>query len=348
MRVGYVLRYYPALSETFVAREIEGMMARGVQVDVAALGARASAAEAWAPAAPVWSAPRGWRRSWPTRASDVLLWRWQRWKDVGRASWLRRLAARRRWDRVHVHFAGEALELAVAAQLGLPLSVTVHASDLFVPRPSLATTLRAAAVVTVCDHHRRWLMDRYGVPATVVRCGVPTDVPQAAPGGPGFRVITVARDVPKKDLDGLVASLPPGVELRLVADAPRLRRPGVHVGPLPPAEVRAALASAQLFVLPCRVAPNGDRDGVPVALMEAMAAGLPVVSTDVSGVPELVDASVGWVVPAGDRPALRRAIEVARDDPDERVARGLAGRARVREGWTIDQQVDGLLAVWRR
>src|SRR6185436_14979892 len=63
----------------------------------------------------------------------------------------------------------------------------------------------------------------------------------------------------------------------------------VHlVGALPEADVRAALYGAAIFALPSVVAPSGDRDGIPVSLMEAMAAGTPVVSTRVSGIPELV------------------------------------------------------------
>jgi colanic acid/amylovoran biosynthesis glycosyltransferase len=349
VRVGYVLRYFPALSETFVAREIRGLRARGIHVDVAALGRRSSLVDADdAAGVDVFRPPRGLARlGWPRRG-DWRLLAWQRPKDVFRATWLRALARERRWDRVHVHFAGEALEVAVAADLGLPLSVTAHAVDLFRPRPSLPVLLKSCQVVTVCEHHRRHLQARWGIDAMVVRCGVtPGPAATASPERSGLPLICVARDVPKKDLDGLVAALPPSASLRLVSDARRLASPRVVVGELRPDAVPAALAAAQLFVLPCRVAPDGDRDGVPEALMEAMAAGLPVVSTDVSGVPELVDASVGWLVPPGDRVALRETLERAMGAPDERRARGLAGRERVLAGWTVDQQVEGLLAAWR-
>ncbi|MEQ1507838.1 MAG: glycosyltransferase, partial [Myxococcota bacterium] len=88
--------------------------------------------------------------------------------------------------------------------------------------------------------------------------------------------------------------------------------------------------------------------GVPVALLEAMAAGLPVVSTAVSGIPELVDDTVGWLVPPDDPHALLGALRAACGDRSARVARGQAARRRIlTEGWTVDRQVDGLLAAFR-
>ncbi|MEQ1571803.1 MAG: glycosyltransferase family 4 protein, partial [Myxococcota bacterium] len=251
---------------------------------------------------------------------------------------------------VHAHFVGEAAEFArvVASVAGVPWSVTAHAVDLFVPRPTVPELLRAARpAITVCEHHRAYVARTYGVEVAVVRCGVPLEVPRADPGAPGLRVVCVARDVPKKGLDALVDAVRavPGATLRLVSDATRLAGPGVAVGPLRPSEVPAALAAATLFALPCRIAPNGDRDGIPVALLEAMAAGLPVMSTRVSGVPEVVDDAVGWLIPPDDPQALVAALTAALD-PSERARRGEAARARV-SGWSIDAQVDGLLAAWR-
>ncbi len=350
MRVGYVLRWFPARSETFVAREIEAVRALGVEVEVASLGTRHDAEGALRVAAPVFPAARGLARLRDLpglRAHDRELLRWQRPKDALRLPWLRRLARERRWDRIHVHFAGEALEVALAARTGLPVSVTVHASDLFRPRPGLDQHLRRCQVLTVCAHHRDWLQRHHGIASTVVRCGVPGDAPVAMgvgeDAGP-LRVIAVARDVPKKNLDQLVRCLPGDARLHLVSDAARLGGPRVRVGVLPPEAVPEALAAAQLFVLPCRVAPDGDRDGVPVALMEAMAAGLPVISTRVSGIPELVDDAVGWCVPPEDDAALRGALAAARD-PELRRRRGDAGRARVRAHWTVEQGARALIAA---
>ena len=101
-------------------------------------------------------------------------------------------------------------------------------------------------------------------------------------------------------------------------------------GALPQAEVRKSLYSASIFALPSVVTTTGDRDGIPVSLMEAMAAGTPSVSTRVSGIPELIDHErEGLLVPERDAPALARALVRLLDDPKlgERLA--VAARAKV-------------------
>jgi glycosyltransferase involved in cell wall biosynthesis len=82
-------------------------------------------------------------------------------------------------------------------------------------------------------------------------------------------------------------------------------------------------------------------------MMEAMAVGLPVVTTRVSGIPELVDDAVGWLVPVDDEAALVDVLRSAAVDPDERVRRGTAARKRIlEEGFTVSDQVSALCAAW--
>ncbi len=354
MRVGYVLRWHPTRSETFVDREIGGLRARGVGVDVVGLGARGDAPDDPLTLRPPRGADRRWLDALPilarAAAREALRARSLGVKDQLRVAWLAATGARLGWDRLVVHFAGEAAEWGVAAAriLGVPCQVTAHAVDLFKPRPSLPEVLRAAdPLVTVCEHHARWLREHHRVEALVVPCGVPLDVPRADPSR-ASGVVCVARDVPKKGLDDLVvATRELGAPLRLVSDARRLGGPGVLAGPLPPARVPEVLARAGLFALACRVAPDGDRDGLPVAVLEAMAAGLPVVATAVAGLPEVVDDRTGWLVPPGDRRALTTALRAALGSPDERLARGSAGRERLeREGRTVERQVGALLDAW--
>lgn len=81
-------------------------------------------------------------------------------------------------------------------------------------------------------------------------------------------------------------------------------------------------------------------DGLPVVLVEAMAAGVPVVTTPISGIPELVDDEVGWVVPPEDPAALLAAVREALANPEERGRRGAAGRRRLLErGYTVARLV---------
>ena len=363
LRAGYFLRYWPARSETFVAREIGELRRRGAHIDVVAMGAREDSRWVQDPDEAATLRPpsgRGALSLLPplralsaseARAAFGRALRQLRPKDALRALWAADQGALLGWERVHAHFAGEAAEWAwlVAEILSVPLTVTVHAVDLFVPRPSLPLLLRVSRpVITVCEHHRRWMAERYNVESVVVYCGVPLDVPMASPGEPGARFVSVARDVPKKGLDALVAAVQavPSASLRLVSDAHRLGGPRVLTGALPPEQVPEILAKSQVFALPCRVAPSGDRDGIPVSLLEAMAAGLPVISTAVAGIPEILDEGVGWLLPPDDAAALSRAVLDALD-PASRAARGAAARERlVERGYTIARQVDGLLAAW--
>jgi len=354
VRVLYLLRYFPTLTETFVYREIAGLVERGVSVEIAALGTRADGAlQDELPRVPVHRVPR--RPLIGRLRAHTAGQRWlrdhQRSKDVARLPWLTDLVARRGIDHLHVHFGGEAAEMACALcrDGGPPYTVTVHAVDLFKPRPALPAVLREAdAVLTIALAHVQRLagMD---VIARLVRCGVSLAPPPPLPGGP-ISALFVGRDVPKKGLDVLLtawAERPPGSHLHLITDRSIAGAALTAHGLLPPSRVRARLAATNLAVLPCRRARDGDLDGVPVVLMEALAAGRPVVTTPVSGIPELVDDAVGWLVPPDDPVALAAALRAA-DDPTERARRGAVGPDRLRErGFTVGSQVDGVLAALR-
>src|SRR5690606_38622082 len=102
------------------------------------------------------------------------------------------------------------------------------------------------------------------------------------------------------------------------------------LGPRPQDQVLAQYRAADLFVLPCRIGGDGDRDGLPNVLMEAQSQGVAVISTDISGVPELVaHEATGLLVPERDPAALAAAIAALIADPARRAALGAAGQARV-------------------
>jgi colanic acid/amylovoran biosynthesis glycosyltransferase len=353
VKVLYVLRYFPTLTETFVYREIAEIQRQdpGVSITIAALGSRADGAlQDELPPGEVLNIPRRPLTGRLRRATAGQQWlaEQQRDKDAARLPWLARHAAE--FDRIHVHFAGEAAEFAHALHrdLGLPYTVTVHATDLFRPRPSLHTVLSAAdAVLTVADFHVAVLATQ-GITAQRVRCGPDLSVwhPTPLPDGE-LHAISVGRNVPKKGLDTLLSAWDglPG-RLTLISDLTGPLPDGVTVtGALPPSGIRAAMAKANLFVLPCRQAPDGDLDGVPVAMMEAMACGRPVITTPVSGIPELVDDAVGWLVPPDDPKTLRACLKQATHNA--RKSRGEAGPTRLRErGFTLANQAHMVRASW--
>lgn len=356
MRVLYPLRYYPTLTETFVYREIDGLIDRGHEVVIASMGERQDGAlQDEPPRSPVLRVPRHPLRG-RLRAHGPGL----RWlagvrgaEEAARLAWL--LETVGPVDRVHAHFAGAAAEWgrAIQLELGLPFSVMVHAVDLFRPRETMEEVLGAASVVlTVAEHHRALLRVR-GVESRLLRCGPDLRAwrMEPPPAGP-LVALAVARNVPKKGLDLLLQAWEqldrPQARLHLVSDLADPGLPGVQVhGLLPPAGVRALLAGCNLGVLPCRRAPDGDMDGVPVSLMEALAAGRPVIGTEVSGLPELLDEACGWLLPPERVDRLVQALREAHDRPEERFRRGAAGPGRLRErGFTLDAQVDGLLRAW--
>jgi glycosyltransferase involved in cell wall biosynthesis len=163
------------------------------------------------------------------------------------------------------------------------------------------------------------------------------------------RILSVGRLVPKKGHDLLIraaaALREDGVsfELRLAGDGvewPQLQRL-VHelgvadrvtfLGPLTPAEVREELAAAAVFALGCRKMPDGDRDGLPNVVLEAMAAELPIVSTTMAGVSEAVqDGLSGLLVAPEDPGALAAALRRVLDDPALALALGRGAGERVR------------------
>lgn len=118
-------------------------------------------------------------------------------------------------------------------------------------------------------------------------------------------------------------------------------------GPQPHHEVETMLAQADAFVLPSVTAANGDQEGIPVSLMEAMASGMPVLSTWHSGIPELVEDGVsGFLVPERDPEMLAERIAYLADHPDRWREMGYCGRVKVESGFNLLQQNDSLLALY--
>jgi len=173
-------------------------------------------------------------------------------------------------------------------------------------------------------------------------------------------LLSVGRAVEKKGYDVLLdalARLPPDLAWRLThigggelrpklqakAEALGLGQRVVWRGARTQEEVLTAYRSADLFVLASRIADNGDRDGLPNVLMEAQSQGLACISTDVSGVPELIrDGVTGRLVPAGDAATLAGALAELIRDPSRRAALGAAGADRVRSAFDHEAAVDHL------
>jgi colanic acid/amylovoran biosynthesis glycosyltransferase len=347
VRILYVLDRFPVLSETFVIREVREL-ARTDDVRVYARR-RGDAPEGHAGAvldavrfratrreravAIAWTAVRA-----PVRFARALAWalgqrEYERGmlEAFGDACALRPEAVAA--DRLHAHFAHWPASVAVLASIlsGTPCSFTTHAHDLFTADPRALGRKVAASrtAITVSDHTRDALADAapgHAGRIAVVRNGVDphTPTPHADQARP--LVLTVARLVPKKGVDTLVSARSLSTvdaEWLVLGDGPQRavleRRAGRAVtfgGGVASEAVAEALGRAAVFALPCRITADGDRDALPVALVEALAAGVPVVSTAVGGIPEVVEHGVsGLLVPPADPEALARAIDRVLTDP---------------------------------
>ncbi|EHJ49318.1 glycosyl transferase group 1 [Solidesulfovibrio carbinoliphilus subsp. oakridgensis] len=234
---------------------------------------------------------------------------------------------------LHAHFAHSPTSVALYAGLiaGLPVSFTGHAKDVWTQAPDrLAEKIRRAAFVVTCTRANAAYLRRLAGNATPVHA-VYHGIDLALFNGtaarpepvPPYRLLTVARLTAKKGLDTVLDALGllvgQGLDVSwdlvgegedregLVARAEALGLAGrvrFH-GAMPHEMVLALYRQAHVFALGCRVLPNGDRDGVPNVVVEAMAMGLPVAATDVSALPELVrDEETGLVCRPDDPAAL--------------------------------------------
>ncbi len=274
---------------------------------------------------------------------------------------------------IHAHMAHVPATIAMyaAGASGVGFSFTGHAVDLFKERTLLRAKLRRAAFVAcISAWHREFYIGE--VPSVagrspIVRCGV--EIPPAresailSGSSRPVRVLAVGRLVRKKGFDVLIRGL--GVLGRegvayacaLIGDGPErgaleklAADEGVAVrfeGSRPNSAVREMMQWADFFVLPCRVASDGDRDGIPVVLMEAMASGVCAVSGDLPAIRELIrDGETGVLVPPDDAGALASTLSGLISDPAR--ARGLAsaGRAWVEREFSRRVNLDRLIGAF--
>jgi colanic acid/amylovoran biosynthesis glycosyltransferase len=269
------------------------------------------------------------------------------------AAWAQELK-RRGVAHLHAHWATEAATVALifSRLTGLPFSFTAHAYDIFLQPQYLGLKLSEARfAVTVSAYNRQYLMDAYGSEfGPKIHVIYPLiDVERFAmrerpPDGP-LSIVSVGRLTEYKGLIYLVEACcrlkERGIEFRcqIVGEGEdrseleaAITRCGLEdqvklLGSVPYKQVPSLLEQATVFALPCVIARNGDRDGMPLVLIEAMARGVPVVSSDVIGLSELVREDVGFLVPPRDPQALADAlVQVAWAGDRGQQAMGQAGR----------------------
>ncbi|HUG06693.1 MAG TPA: glycosyltransferase [Candidatus Limnocylindria bacterium] len=273
---------------------------------------------------------------------------------------------------LHAHFATHpaTMALIISTLTGIPFSMTVHAHDIFVDRSLLRRKLSEANFIRSISRFNQLFLERlYPREAhgkiEVVHVGIEPDLyareTGPRPGDATARILAVAALKPYKGLVYLIRAA--GELTRTRGDfrvdiigsgplEPRLRaeieRCGVAgrvrlCGALPQNEVAAAVRACDIFVQPSIIAADGQMEGIPVALMEAMAARKPVVSTSISGIPELVEHGVsGLLVDPANPDLLARAIRDLLEDGEMRRRFGAAGRAKVESEFALHRTTEEL------
>jgi glycosyltransferase involved in cell wall biosynthesis len=293
------------------------------------------------------------------------------------AAYLVDILSREPVGHLHAHFASTPTLVALYAHRlsGIPYTFTAHAKDIYVSDPyTFRTKLEEArAVVTCTQYNREFLSTQYGplcdgklhsiyhgLDVSQFNFQLPTKINS---GGP--TILSVARLVEKKGMGDLIAAadilrrrgrvfhveiIGSGPQREVLKDqakqlglADRIRLPGAQAHDV----VCLAYQRASVFVLPCVIASNGDRDGIPNVLLEAMASGVPVVSTSVSGIPELIESGLdGLLVPPNDPAALAEAIDKLLASQELRESLARAARAKIESSFSLDASAERLLALF--
>jgi colanic acid/amylovoran biosynthesis glycosyltransferase len=261
-------------------------------------------------------------------------------------------------DHIHAHFASHATVAALIINrlTGIPFSFTAHGSDIHVDQRMLKEKIEASAfAITVSDYNKEFIVDACGPhirdKIQVVHGGIDTSAfsPRIGSNPDGkFQILCIARFEEVKghvvliEACRLLQERSVDFECHLIGDGhlrpktERLIEDGglngkvILWGKLNRPEVIERLGKATVVVLATVLSSNGKREGIPTVLMEGMACGLPVVSSSISGIPELVEHDYsGLLLPPGDAVALANAFQRLNADPLLRDQMGQAGREKI-------------------
>jgi colanic acid/amylovoran biosynthesis glycosyltransferase len=398
-RIGYIVKMFPRISETFILNEILEVERQGAEVvifsakkpnegrfhpQLAELKARVYYLDEldlkkwstwisghWSILAPF--QPRLWEAvGTALQEGDVarvdLIWQ---------AAWIAAQAQVQGIEHLHAHFASLPSTLAhLAHQVsGIPFSFTAHAKDIYVYTNNEhylnEKMISAGRVVTVTNFNRAYLERTYPhVPSNrveVIHNGIDLNLFKADPSvsRKADHILAVGRLVPKKGLDVLLSALArlksDGVPFhcRIVGDGSEraalesqrsvlgLDEEVQFCGALHRDQVLDLMKSATVMALPCVVAEDGNVDALPTVLLEALACGLPVVSTRVSGIPEIVDHDTnGFLCEPNDPPALAACLKELLSDPARRDQLATAGRMKAETHFDLERNVARLRQVF--
>jgi colanic acid/amylovoran biosynthesis glycosyltransferase len=259
---------------------------------------------------------------------------------------------------IHAHFANHptVAALIIHRLTGIPFSFTAHGHDIHIDLRMLDRKVEAAAfVVTVSSYNKELITEKCGNDKRdkifIIHCGVDNEIFFPTPKNihnKSFRILCVASFEEVKghkyliEACGLLHKQGFNFECHLVGDGPLRKQVGFEIkksgledkivihGVLERIDVVKQMRSADIFVLPSVHTKRGNREGIPVALMEAMSVALPVLSTELSGIPELVENGItGILVTPRDSVSLADGMQRLLSDDQLRTKMGRKGREKV-------------------
>lgn len=296
------------------------------------------------------------------------------WKSV----WIARDLEKRRIDLIHTHFAwlAAAAGWIAGSLLEVPYTITAHAYDIYSEKNDLLplTARNAARVITISQKNRQAIKEFVpGLPEEkiqVIHCGVDLDYFTWQPAGFPFppsplQITSVGSLIEKKGHEYLIRAcdilkregfpfrcniIGAGeLEQELTALVRQLGLDGMVTltGKRSQDQVKTRLSVSNVFILACVRTSSSDQDGIPVAMMEAMAMGVPVISTPVSGIPELITHGVtGLLVNERDPEGIARSVTSLVQDTALRTTLQVEGRKLVEKEYNIITNVDNLKQIF--
>lgn len=278
-------------------------------------------------------------------------------------------------EHIHCHFAYRNVNIAYTVNkiLGIPYTFTVHAYDIFVnPNKNLSKwAICAQKVITISHFNKNYMSENLNVPSQkieIVNVGINLDkfLPIQEYPPPSFNIISLSRLIEKKGYVYLIKACGllkdkkiefncricgEGEEkLRLIQliKERNLDQDIKIMGAVTRSELFDFINTGSIFVLPCIRSGDGNMDGMPVVLMESMAMEIPTISTDISGIPELIDNGVnGLIVPQKDPEALASAILKIKDDPYLANTIRKNGREKIIEKFDIKKNIKKLINIFK-
>lgn len=292
------------------------------------------------------------------------------------ASQVAKILEEHQCQHLHIHFAHVPTQIGMyASSLSkIPFTFTSHANDLFERGLLLKEKVnRSKAAITISEYNRKFMVSQGLDPRKIklVRCGIDTKkyefIDHQKHTNKQPVIISLGRLVEKKGMDTLILSLKnlaegrkdfsgeiagDGLlinELKSLVSQHNLTSKINFKGAIAHDDVFSWMRQADIFVLACKEDRNGDQDGIPVVLMEAMAVGIPVVSTEISGIPELIQDGVsGFLAKPNDPESLTEAIERVLNGSKPIAQITKAARQRIVDEFDQDKNIDRLLDIFNQ